>query len=1114
MEQKCSSAFATVLTAFGDFKTVKTYTLVEGAVHCEPYGHASHYRHQVVPIGDIEQFSKLIEALSGQRNQVLVRGKPAEKLASPVRRKSENFPEPVEGIRWAMLDFDDLALPEGMDPLSPLAVAHAIGKLPVEFQRVTYFYQFSASSGVCKPDGSPLKKGLNAHVFFFFDRPIPGVELAAFLELHCVETGFYKKSFDKSGAPRLIFGFDPAVLRSPVQPHYVGFPVFGAGVACKLNATARQGLVKGERDHVTMPELGETTVARAVQRRHALLADYKRSLGYEVRRSTSVAPDGGVGVSTFFARRDGVAPALNRICREVRVSSDGQFARLYFEGEGSPGSWYVSRRSPTLAHRYGDGETLHLKELSLGAFVHVRDELKWFRDVERAEGLPLTEAGFLPDLTSFITSRFALIEAPTGSGKTTAFARYAEAKRSEVIFYAAQTTALVGQMFDDLASKSVTVTHYRDVPGKDALLKPGVYVTTNESLTKFVRRAVELKIDYILVVDEAHTTLDDFMSTADKNKLLHDALARCKQGLLMTATLTNLQLAKWIDVVSKSCGALRPELFKSYRFSAVKSNPLRLKPVATLGGDLVALLRDYAHLKRQGKTLPRTVVIAPTSRMRWFQLLVDQHGLGNEATIVSRKESTPEDVEAARTSDKPLLIASPMFSLGLNFEHAPTRLWAYFSNLDVDTSQVIQTLNRANRSAAACEVRLYVGECDGTPLVIPPARLAESGIKEKFEKEATVSGALDHHFHIERNVYIMLRDLERTTSKALGHLIENDGFQNFHIETDWSENLTATKADQQLAKELKAAAAESYAQDIESVAALYSDESSDMLIHLLSEAMRKKSELYKSNSNVLVRDLECKIVGLSMALCQLSKATDGKKIKPMRLLRLFAEVRPMLTAQFDTAFTKASVAAAVEKTHHLASLVRALGTLKLGEMSLHEFAVAMKGKLSGSILALSESEKVYLAIESERLRKLTALSEEAKHKASKGQRQHIRERQMSIASDFLCTIGVSADVTKSTVVVPDWDFSEMAESLDRSALRLIHQSIDGRTAEQREESWSGSHIDPGTCSNCINRKGGGLCWLGIPIWHEAFSDGLPQPHCEHSCCPGKRKTLPKNITPN
>lgn len=98
-----------------------------------------------------------------------------------------------------MIDFDHIELPPALDPPSVEAVEYVIAKLPAKFHVVSYYYQFSNSAGIIKPDGTPRKTGFNGHVYFWIDRPIHGKQLTAYLKLHCINTGFYDLAEDSLG---------------------------------------------------------------------------------------------------------------------------------------------------------------------------------------------------------------------------------------------------------------------------------------------------------------------------------------------------------------------------------------------------------------------------------------------------------------------------------------------------------------------------------------------------------------------------------------------------------------------------------------------------------------------------------------------------------------------------------------------------------------------------------------------------------------------------------------------------------------------------------------------------------------------------------------------------
>ena len=314
------------------------------------------------------------------------------------------------------------------------------------------------------------------HLFFWFSEPVLGKSLDAYLALHCIRTGFYEKAFDRAGDPIVRAGIDPAVIRSSVQPHYVGLPIIGTGVTTTISLAERQELVVKGNDSVVLPKFEEGIEQSALIARRKLLHDYKRECGFVETRLVTRAAHGGISVSTYHRKVEGQSPSVNRVF--VKADPYGEGAKaviLHFDDESSLGSWYVSQASPMLAFRFGDFSSLPLKELSEGAYVHVRDVLKWFTDVSQNDGMPLTADGYLPSIASFIGDvRNALIEAPTGSGKIYAFSRFAVSNRRSVILYAAQTRALVRQMYDDLVAAGVPAVHYNDF-SRGTSLGAGVY---------------------------------------------------------------------------------------------------------------------------------------------------------------------------------------------------------------------------------------------------------------------------------------------------------------------------------------------------------------------------------------------------------------------------------------------------------------------------------------------------------------------------------------------------------------------------------------------------------------------------------------------------------------
>ena len=1086
----------TVLTAFSN-NTVKRFHLDEtGELKCVPYGQESHFKHELCSVNNIAELGALVTTLSSMQNTLLIRGQAIQNLPKPIRRRAESFPEHPAGCCWVMLDFDNLPAPEGMSPTSNDAIEHVVGKLPAEFQEASYFYQFSSSAGIAKQDGSPLKLGINIHLFFWLSKPEQGKLLNAYLELHCIRTQFYEKSFDRAGDPIIRAGIDPAVVRSSVQPHYVGFPIIGPGVTTTISPLERQGLVVKRSDSVVLPEFGEDIQNSAFIARRQLLNTYKKECGFVEARLVTRAAHGGISVSTFHRKAAGSSPSANRIfVQAVPYGEEGKTVILHFDAEASPGSWFVNQASPTLARRFGDFSSFPLKELSEGAYLYVRDTLKWFTDVAQNDSLPLDASGYLPSIVSFVGNvRNALIEAPTGSGKTFAFCRFAMGDRKTVILYAAQTRALVRQMYDDLVAAGVTVIHYNDFP-RGSSLGAGVYVTTNESLEKFVDAATEQGQDYILVVDEAHMALDDFMRTDAKNRLFERAIGRARRSLFMTATITALQVQKLLEAISRACGALSSAMYAGFKFTPVKSNPLILKSVGELGADFVALMRSYQQLKATDQVIPRTVLIVPTSKMRLFDHILEAFGLLDDALVVSRQEATPDEIEEARTSAKPILISSPMFALGLNFVAEPLRFWTYFSHLPVDTSQIIQTLNRANRGAAQCEVRMYYGALDPKPYSIPRLVEERAKIAGYLLDESTVQGVIDTHFQVDRPAYNSLRQAERKTAKATAYLIEGDRFQNYRIDHEWQEILMRDANDAQLYKSFKKLACDSYEDDISEHAALLTGEPAAMLLYNLELLDEEERLLDRRTDGRVVRDIETETRAVTMLLCDISDPEDTARVKPKRLRRLFGGLRPYLTSQFNSDRTSAWREAAIEKTLQIVPLLHTLKAMRAGQVDGHKFASTMRRPiLRAAVKALAESEANFLQVWQPKLSNMDRWSEEMRSSASDAKRIALRQKQLDVAVEFLSTIGVrfehiktdgrwGADPTKP--LVPNWNFDEMALNLERNAASLKYQPAEKIRPHEVDEAWAGSPVSPELCHLCVHRKPAWACAMGRPVhWHE------------------------------
>lgn len=687
-------SYVTVLTSQDRPVNKRYYRDEAGAVQKANFQNAFLYSVKTVPTNGIEELAGIVESHSANRQCILIRDLPIRSLPTVVRKTKENFAEHPEGSPWAMLDFDNIKMPDGMDPLSPEAIEWVISRLPTEFRDVTYFYQFSASAGILGADGVPLKSGLNVHLFFWLDRRIPGKQLAAYLSLHCMETGFYKLGANKGDVVGLLPGVDPALLHSPVQAHYIAAPTIGDGVVCQLTPESRQGLVRKNNQSVTVPELPETVVRQAKALKAQLVNEYKRIHGYKTKTlMTNVRGQIAVTQYSFAPDRSGQPARRGRTLVDTKLSSDRKYLTLFFEGEGSPGSWYVNKQRPQLGIRHGDGETVPLKELSPGAHDYVRDKLHWFSEVPH-QHLDLVD-GYLPPLTGFATAKVSLVLSPTGSGKTTAAVEWIRAWIAQglIVFYAGPMITLVDQMRADLATAGLSPVYYTEAWGPN-LPRSGVIVTTYDSLPRLLKNAYDMGLPHVLILDEIHQGLDLCMGSNKRLEYLESALSKARQTLLLTGTLTDVQRHAVTEVCKRALGGQIAEHYCCYEFASSKAHPLEVVPSDQFDADLATLLAEFEGKLARNEPLPRLVLLLDTSKMEMYRLLMERYGLTDHAMIVSRPESTEAEVEAARTSTLPILIASPLFGLGLNFVRQPDILWARFDHVKADTNQIIQTVMR------------------------------------------------------------------------------------------------------------------------------------------------------------------------------------------------------------------------------------------------------------------------------------------------------------------------------------------------------------------------------------------------------------------------------------
>ncbi len=253
----------TILSAKNNGLAAKTLTLnPDGGFETDGYDVGSRFGWRTVVTNSIYDIADAVRGLGPNEFPVPGRvqrptgrkGKPRDSIA---RTGDELFPH-VDGVkqsrgatlrRWGMVDFDGVFLPDHFDLRTEGAdaIEWAIHEyLPECFHDVTCFWQLSSSAGI--------KPGLNAHIWFYFDREVMGGWLADY--------------FVAEGSP-----VDPVVFRNDVQPHYSVPPIF---TNCPDPIQNREGILEREADAVALPHIEQrqlVVTAKSLGRGDALLDD-------------------------------------------------------------------------------------------------------------------------------------------------------------------------------------------------------------------------------------------------------------------------------------------------------------------------------------------------------------------------------------------------------------------------------------------------------------------------------------------------------------------------------------------------------------------------------------------------------------------------------------------------------------------------------------------------------------------------------------------------------------------------------------------------------------------------------------------------------------------------
>ena len=148
------------------------------------------------------------------------------------RRTLQNYRDVPRA--WALLDIDDLLLPDAINPTSQAAVEYAISKLPPCFQDRACVYHFSSSAGLA---GQHFK----GHLAFLLEEAVDSWTLRHWAQDYV------------NRAPELA-NIDPSPFNA-VQIHYLADPVFDDPSMDPFLGRARVGLIRGTHRRVPVASI-------------------------------------------------------------------------------------------------------------------------------------------------------------------------------------------------------------------------------------------------------------------------------------------------------------------------------------------------------------------------------------------------------------------------------------------------------------------------------------------------------------------------------------------------------------------------------------------------------------------------------------------------------------------------------------------------------------------------------------------------------------------------------------------------------------------------------------------------------------------------------------------
>jgi len=492
--------------------------------------------------------------------------------------------------------------------------------------------------------------------------------------------------------------------------------------------------------------------------------------------------------------------------------------------------------------------------------------------------------------------------------------------------------------------------------------------------------------------------------------------------------------------------------------------------------------------------------------MEFYSTLAEHYGLDELTTTVSSMESNEQEIWSARVSESPILITSPLFSLGINFAFHPETLWVSVGRLDVDTNQIIQSVNRANRSALKCEVRLYAYRAEPSQESLPSYITEKLKIESYFLREDSLKGVLEMHTLVDRVTYLSLRKLEKNTAAALDSLIKENNLQNYTITNFIDQKSTPDDAAKAFLKDIKEIAKAKYSVPFNDAISKFPVKEDWQAMLYIERLMAERND-FRDKEPRLKREVETDVLAVVNNYCEVSTMTALSDTDIRSLQRLNGEFLPYLSSQYYWKNNPDWGKVAAFKVAKISRIVECLSQLGRGDLSMGELCLTLrrsKGIREG-ILALvsNEGDFIYMSKRFEKLRSLCNKARESKTR-----------KNMDAATNFSLEllierfrrwgIGFKKDdkgkYDYSQPTIPRWDFETMCFELNhleailkKYPARMDLPIFDGRIRPEHKEEDERHRL---LCEDCVFFKSN-RCVKGIPVeWQEGYSPIIHTNQCD------------------